>query len=404
MDACGMYKCPSLCRAYQKRNRMTGWVRFVAMGLLAGAAAGCTVLPSSGPSRTEIEMQQPADDQRYLLIDVDDRTLHLMQQQRPPSFGVRFGDYRPPGRYVVGVGDSISVTIWEAAAGGLFSGPVIDRLGTGSRSATIPDQQVAQDGSVTVPYAGRIQVAGKTTSQIEQAVVERLTGKAIEPQAVVVVTRSVSNSATVLGEATSGAIVPLSPRGDRVLDVIAAAGGIKVPAHEVFVRLSRGNATVTLPLQRLLNDPKEDVYVRPLDKIVVIRDPQTFTVFGAAGNPTVVPFDAVGITLEEAVARVGGLVDNRADPSGVYLMRLEPLGFTTQLRPDARPLEAYGYVRVIYRWNMRDPNFIFLARGFQIRNKDAIYVANAPLSDLQKITSVFNSVAQPVATTVAVVP
>lgn len=83
-------------------------------------------------------------------------------------------------------------------------------------------------------------------------------------------------------------------------------------------------------------------------------------------------------------------------------MRIEPVRFATRLRPDAQPLESNGYVRVIYRWNMRDPNFIFLARGFQIRNKDAIYVANAPLADLQKITSLFNSVAQPVVSTVAV--
>lgn len=370
--------------------------------LLAAATSGCTALPSSGPSRVEIEMAQPTDDQRYLLVDVDDRTLSLLAQERPATFGGRFGDYRPPTRYVVGVGDVISVTIWEAAAGGLFSGPVIDRLGTGSRSAAIPEQQVAQDGSITVPYAGRIPVAGRTTAQIEAAVVEKLSGKAIEPQVVVVVTRSVSNAATVLGEATSGAIVPLSPRGDRVLDVIAAAGGIKIPAHEVFVRLSRSGNTVTVPMQALLNDPKEDVYVRPLDKIVLIRDPQTYTVFGAAGNPTIVPFDAVGITLEEGVARVGGLLDSRADPSGVYLMRIEPVRFANRLRPDAQPLESNGYVRVIYRWNMRDPNFVFLARGFNIRNKDAIYVANAPLADLQKVTSLFNSVAQPVVSTAAV--
>lgn len=396
-----MYNSPVLERRGRSAS-MWSEKKILACLLLVTATSGCTALPSSGPSRVEIEMTQPTDDQRYLLVDVDDRTLSFLAQERPATFGGRFGDYRPPTRYVVGVGDVISVTIWEAAAGGLFSGPVIDRLGTGSRSAAIPEQQVAQDGSITVPYAGRIPVAGRTTAQIEAAVVERLSGKAIEPQVVVVVTRSVSNAATVLGEATSGAIVPLSPRGDRVLDVIAAAGGIKIPAHEVFVRLSRGGSTVTVPMQALLNDPKEDVYVRPLDKIVVIRDPQTFTVFGAAGNPTIVPFDAVGITLEEAVARVGGLIDSRADPSGVYLMRIEPARFAARLRPDAQPLQSNGYVRVIYRWNMRDPNFVFLARGFQIRNKDAIYVANAPLADLQKITSLFNSVAQPVVSTVSV--
>ncbi len=103
---------------------------------------------------------------------------------------------------------------------------------------------------MTVPYAGRIQVAGRTQQDVEAVIVERLRGKAIEPQALVNVSRNISNPATVTGEVTQGARVPLTLRGDRVMDVIAAAGGFRSPVHETFVSLTRGDRTARAEFRR----------------------------------------------------------------------------------------------------------------------------------------------------------
>lgn len=364
---------------------------------LAGLIAGCEALPSAGPLRSDItEQSQQAEQSQFVLTDINDHVLSVLAGRSEPTFGRRFGDYRPPSRYTIGVGDGVVVTLWEAGSGGLFSAPMLNGVSTGSRSTVVPEQQVGQDGAITIPYAGRIRVRGLTSAQVEEAIVKGLTGSAIQPQALVSVSRSVSNAATVLGEVTNGARLPLSPRGDRVLDVVATAGGVRSPIHETFIGLSRGTQTIVMPMQALLSRPGENIYVRPQDTITVIRRPQTFTAFGATGQNTIVPFDAVGITLEEAVAKAGGLRDERADARGVYLLRFEDAKLARAIAPPETAVPDSGLVRVIYRLDMRQASSIFLARQFKIRDKDALYVANAPSADLQKLLTLFNLVTSPV--------
>ena len=255
----------------------------------------------------------------------------------------------------------------------------------------MPEQTVGRDGSITVPFAGRIRVAGDTTARAEQKIVSELKGKAIEPQALVTVPKNVSNTVTVTGEVTNGARVPISGKGDRILDVIASAGGVRAPVHEVFIALSRGNRTASVPMQALLKRPQENIFVRPNDVLTVVREPQTFTAFGATGKNALVTFDAIGITLEEALAKAGGLLDNQADPQGVFLLRMEPASIARQLDP-AFPIEpGMRFVPVVYRINLKDAATYFVARTFPVKNKDMMYVASAPSTELAKALQIFSS-------------
>ncbi len=363
------------------------------------ALAGCAALPSTGPTTMEVaEQANSGTDVRYILRDVDDHVVSILATTRPPTFQGSFGDARPAPSQRIGIGDTVQVTVWEAAAGGLFSSPAIDRNSTGARSAVIPPQIVARDGSITVPYAGRIRVAGLTTPEVEQRIVTGLTGKAIEPQVLVTVPLGMSNAVTVLGEVTNGARVPLSVRGERVLDVIASAGGIRAPAHETFVTLQRRGRTAAVPMQRLVLNASENIFAHPDDVITVVRDPQTYSVFGAAGRNAVVPFEAAGITLEQAVAKAGGLLDWRSDPQGVFLLRYESAAVARQLDPTFKIIPPDAKVPVIYKLNMRDAKSYFLAQNIHIRNRDMIYVANAPVTEFQKIIQLLLTAAQPVAT------
>lgn len=371
---------------------------FAGLGLLGVVLAGCAALPSTGPTTSEVVTSaQEGDSVRYVLRDIDENIVTILSGARPQTFHTSFGDRRPPPNQRIGIGDSVSVTVWEAAAGGLFSAPVVDRASPGARSAVIPEQIVARDGSITVPYAGRIQVAGLTTPDVERRIVEKLTGKAIEPQVLVTVPQGLSNSVTVLGEVTNGARVPLSVRGERVLDVIAMAGGVRAPAHESFVTLQRGGRTVAVPMQRLVANASENIFAHPRDVITVVRDPQTFSVFGAAGRNAVVPFDAAGITLEQAIAKAGGLLDYRSDPYGVFLLRYESAELARQLDPNFQHAARDTRVPVVYRLNLRDPRSYFLAQTITVRNRDMVYIANAPISEISKVLQLFTTAAQPVA-------
>jgi polysaccharide export outer membrane protein len=362
----------------------------LAVLLIGTALAACDALPGSGPSTSDVTAASrptSSGQTRFALVDVDGNVVAKMESWTAVSMQGTFGRQGPVSTQAIGVGDSIQVVIWEAAAGGLFSAPANDRVGSGSRAASIPEQAVGPDGAITVPYAGRVRVVGRTPQQVEAEIVRVLQGKAIEPQTLVTVTKNVANTVTVVGEVTGGGRVPLTTRGDRILDVVAQAGGTKASAHETYVTLVRGSSTVRIPMQAMLTDPSENVFVRPGDVISVAREPQTFTAAGATGQNAVVPFDAIGITLDQAIARAGGLNDSRADPAGVYVIRYEQPSDYDQLglrRPDAA---ALSQVPVIYRVNMRDPNGFFLARRFPIRNKDILFVSNAPLTEVQKVMS-----------------
>lgn len=239
-------------------------------------------------------------------------------------------------------------------------------------------------------------------AQVEALIVKDLQGKAIEPQAVVTLAKTRSATVTITGEVTNGMLAPVSVVGDRVLDVIATAGGIKAPAYETFVSLTRGETTATVAFNAILADARENVYVRPGDVLTVIKQPQRFTVFGGTGRNELVPFDAAGITLEEALARAGGLQDFRADANGVFLLRFEPAAIATQLEPSRKEQIATPIAPVVYRLALRDANSYFLARSFQMRDKDIIYVANAPMTEVQKFLSVIGSVTAPVVSGAAV--
>jgi polysaccharide biosynthesis/export protein len=345
-------------------------------------------LPESGPSAQDVMLQQASAEQglRYEVVDIDPFVVDALRRRGYDSFSSHFGDSRLSAEPVIGVGDSVTVTIWEAASGGLFSAPLVtDKISVGSNSAMIPEQVVGRDGGVTVPYAGRIHVAGKTTRSVQQTVEKALTGKAIEPQVLVSVTRPVSNSVSVGGEVANGARIPLSVKGDRLLDVLAAAGGVKAPVNETFVELSRGSTTSRAPLMRIIANPAENIYLHPDDVLTLVRDPQTFIAYGATGTNAEIRFDADGITLAQALAKAGGLIDSRSDPRGVFVFRYEPESVLRAIRPNS-PLLARGRLSpVVYRLNLADTNSLFLEQSFHIANRDLIYVSNSPSTDLQKV-------------------
>jgi polysaccharide biosynthesis/export protein len=374
------------------------------LACLPGAAlGGCSTLPTAGPTTGQVVDQAVKDDQpRFDVVDVDGNVVSTLLAQPAESFRTRFQRYGKPPDPKIGIGDSITVTIWEAAGGGLFGAGITTGVSPGSRSVTIPDQVVARDGAITVPFADRIPVAGKSPLEVQHAIEQRLADKAIEPQAIVNITKSITNSATVSGEVVTGARVPLSVNGDRLLDVIALAGGAKAPVYDTFVRLSRQGVTATIPMEKLVSEPAENIYVWPGDVLTLVQVPQTFSVFGATGQNMQVSFGAKEITLAQALAKAGGLLDLRADPAGVFLFRFEPPDVVGALKASPLPIGPGGSSPIVYRLDLSDANSYFFAQRFPVEDKDVIYVANARLNELQKFFTLLHTITGPVITGIVV--
>ena len=126
-------------------------------------------------------MRRGRADAPFALVEINETVINALAHWPGPSLFARFGDYRGAVEQRIGIGDSVSVTIYEAAAGGLFSNPSTSpHVALARVRPRSPKQVVARDGSITVPYAGRVSVVGKTPPEVEAAIVERLEGKAIE--------------------------------------------------------------------------------------------------------------------------------------------------------------------------------------------------------------------------------
>lgn len=372
--------------------------------LTAALLAGCSSLGSSGPraGRVASVADTTVDNSQIVLVNLTDTVARqVIEAQRADSFLGAFGDVQS-NEPVIGPGDTIDISIWEAPPAALFGAAVGGggAFSTGSvlmpatsQSSTIPAQMVTQSGTITVPFVGTLRAAGRTGRQLEQEIVSRLVGKAHLPQAMVRISSNRSSNVTVVGDVANSTITPLTAKGERLLDALAAAGGVKQPTAKVTLRLTRGSKTVTQPLDAVLLDPSQNIHLQAGDVITALFQPYTFVSLGAVGTNTEVPFEATGLTLAQALARSGGLQDSRADTKGVFIFRLEQPEALPEDLVRGRQLTPDGRIPVIYRVDLGDPRSFFVAQGFPIRNKDVLYVSNAPLADLQKFVSIVSSMA-----------
>ena len=380
------------------------WLHVFALILIgASMLAGCSTypawLPSSGPSAEQVQQTNTADpaSSSIQIVDVNDAVARrLLASQKQALFSELFAVSAQSG-YVIGAGDVVEVSVWEAPPAALFGGGSVDpRSGPSTTRVTaLPEQMVNSDGRINVPFAGQIIAAGRSPQQIEVDVVQRLKGKANQPQVLVRVIRNNTANVTVVGEVTSSTRMPLTARGERLLDALAAAGGTRQPVNKMTLQLTRGNQVQALPLDTIIRDPKQNIVLLPGDVVTSLFQPLSFTVLGATGKNEELNFEAQGISLAQALGRAGGLQDARADAQGVFIFRLES---PTALELNGRtvPTTPEGKIPVIYRVNLKDPATFFVAQSFPVQNKDVMYVSNAPAAELQKFLNIVVSAIYPV--------
>jgi polysaccharide export outer membrane protein len=411
----------------------------LAVLLLLGA---CSTIPSTGPLRHQLEDQAGADGQRQFdLVDIDDRVVNTLAAEPEPLFHERFKKYTPPPELPMAVGDLVSVTIWESDENGLYGrslkaavpdpaqvaaklraagvavpkgslspseeAKVLAKLKNtaqgqlllqsmqpaGRAGARMPNQVVGEDGGISIPYAGRIDAAGKSPEEAEKEIVAALAGKAIDPQVLVIVKDSHVNAVTVAGELVHGARIPLASAGSRLLDVIAAAGGSRAPVRDTYVELSRRGVTASIPLATLVAEPSENIFAEPGDILTLVHRTKVITVFGATGRNTAVTFNADRMFLNEVLAKGGGLNDSQADPSAVYLLRYENGAVARTL---GEPAFGSQGVPVAYRLDLSKVASYHLAQRFPVHDKDIVYVADAEVTPLEKVLNVLAMVTGPV--------
>jgi polysaccharide biosynthesis/export protein len=378
--------------------------------------AGCeSFLPAAGPTSKQVQAAASTPPpSAFQLIDVNDAvTRRLLALRKQELFSEALGN-TPTSSRVVGPGDVLEVWIWEASPALLFAEePAAGLTGdtSGSQSsitanaspshgATLPDQIVDDAGTIFVPFAGHVPAAGKTLDEISAEVARRLEGKANQPEIMVRLVHSSYGSAVIVGDVTTSTRLQLLPGNDRVLDALAAAAGVRttVPVSKTVIRIARRGHLYGLPLEAVIQDPEQNVPLQPGDVVTVLFQPYTFTMLGSSGKPNdEVAFEAQGITLAQALARSGGLDDQRSHAKGVFLFRLESKdALDPTLTPPAPA--PNGRIPVVYRFDLSDPRSFFVMQTFPIDDHDVLYVSDAPAVEMQKFLTILVQAAFPIAT------
>src|ERR1700730_9001460 len=243
-------------------------------------AGGCSFFPVAGPTSRDIE-SETSQTVPYALIKLTPETIDILAAHEPKGLAGAFTDRRPPANITFGVGDVVSVTIFEAAARGLFI-PLEAGVGPG-HFVTIPPPVADSNGNITVPFAGLIKTAGRTSVQIQDDIINKIKNRAIEPQAIVTLEQQRTSLISVVGAVNSPLrfAVPAAGARDRVLDAITRAGGITGPGYDIWVMLERGGRRATVPFENLVMNSNNNIYILPGDRIYVYQESQNIIAFGA---------------------------------------------------------------------------------------------------------------------------
>jgi polysaccharide export outer membrane protein len=354
-----------------------------AMLALTLLVAGCSTLPSSGPTAPEvIAASRPTARLPAKLIDLDAEALSDVNTAPAPA-GALAGLAAEGDIDRIGPGDVLQISVFEIGTA-LFAGPAVTEVQPVATGSTLPAIVVARDGTIQIPYAGAVEAAGQTPQSLARSVEARLRGYSEQAQVNIVVRENMTNSVFVLGGVKAPGRIPLSLAREHVLDAIALAGGTTSAPHDTMIRVTRAGRSAEIGLDELLAGSPDDLLLLPGDRIELLRNLQSFTVFGASDKVSEIPFEMRRLTLAQAVARAGGPSDRQADPTAVFVFR-----WAAPDTPGGAP------VPVIYRLNMLRPESYFVSQRFAMRNGDVIYIANARSNQAAKLVQIINQLFSP---------
>lgn len=361
-------------------------------GLVAAtlALSGCASLPVSGPTGNQIlkEQRDPTTGLSFHLVpvvDFDDLPPQPVAQRAPI-------DLSPiPPTDLIGPGDRLSIAIYETGvplfAPGALPGDAGANTGLAATAklTNLPQLRVDDRGDIIFPFVGRINVAGRTASEVQSMIRRAVHGMSENPQVVVSIADSVTNSVLLGGEVGRSGRLVLQTNRETVADAIALGGGYRGDAKDLVVRIERSGTSNSYRLSEILNGPAREMYVRPGDRIDVIRQVLTFTVMGGSSKVDLVPFASSSLSLAEAVAMSGGANPNAGDAKAIFVFRLIP--------------DAEGkLVPTVYHVNMMRAGSLFLSQRFVMRDKDVLYVGNAAFNQPAKMTQVLSQLFAPILT------
>lgn len=358
--------------------KITGstWAKAVALTAAVAVVSSCG-LPRSGPNKREIFAGSVLKEGDAFVLSVNDHVTRTTAVVPALGFSKAFKNAGVVGSDTIRPGDTLGLTVWENVSDPLLGAP-------GSSATPLEEIQVDGAGFIFIPYAGRVRAAGNSPEALRRIITAKLDKQTPDPQ--VLVTRLAGDGATVsvVGGVGSQGIFAIERPTRTLSAMLARAGGIAVEPEIAQITVIRGKQRGEIWFEDLYKHPELDIALRGGDRILVEEDTRAFTAIGATGAQNRVPFTSQKLSAIEAIAQVGGLSSNLADPTGVFVFRNEPEEIANAV---LNRKDLQGTQRMIYVLDLTEPNGMFIARDFVVRDGDTVYVTEAPFVQWSKTLS-----------------
>lgn len=362
--------------------KAVSYIRLFVFLLLIGCATNS--LPDSGPSRSDLKSQVKRTEIKSLkLVEITSNNIALLGPQRIDSINTEFKNvFSDKVGHIIGIGDQLLISIWEASGDGLFS--------TTEKKQTDIEATIDEKGMIFIPYVGLIEVAGKSIENVREIISSGLLGIALEPQVQVKLLSNISNTIVTIGEVAKPGMYPIPVGGIRLLEALSLAGGSQLQAFETLISVVREEQKAEIRLDAVLADSSNDIWLQANDTLQVTSKPKYFTVLGAVREQKRYTFESEFLSLSEALAQAGGLIDHISDSSGVFLFRYEPLEILQSNEQNTKSADRSDVlVPVIYQMDLSQAESFFLASQFMLQDKDLIYISTAPAREYKKFLDTF---------------
>lgn len=357
--------------------------------------SGCATLPSAGPTAVQIEQARsvPSSPIKFKIIDLSASSAETISPIGVTSAPLGLASLASPGRNdLIGPGDTLTISVFEVGSR-LFSGSKAEDpnpIDTSAQGQTLGEYAVQADGTINLPYLGSLLVAGRTSQDVQQMIVARMSRISQFPQAIVTLKQNITNTVFVSGQAVKPGRYSLTVAQEHLLDLVAEAGGSRDAPQDTVVRLTRGDRMMEQRLSDIIPHSDDNLKLNPGDRIDLSRKQLSYSVLGAALKPAQVPFEADKLSLAEAVARAGGPSDQLADPSAVFLFRFENVKSVTD------SVEHIIEQPTVYRLNLMQPASYLVAQKFAMQDKDVLYFATARSNQAGKLAQIINQIFTPI--------
>jgi polysaccharide export outer membrane protein len=343
--------------------------------------AGCSTLPRGAAVDSEILKEADDPEADFAVYPVTRAFLPSLQEW-PHVAGRRYnwiGHSHGANTTVIQVGDTVNLRIWDSEENSLLTS-------AGQPVSDLNGNIVSPNGTIFVPYVGKVKVSGRSADSARSAIQRSL--EAISPSAQVQLTVEAgrSNSVDLVGGVRQPGNFQMEGTDFSVLSLIAAGGGVQANLANPQIRLVRGHDIYGTSIDVLYDNPKLDTRLRGGDKVIIEEDERYFLSLGAAGSEALHPFTKNDVSAIDAMSIIGGVNDNRGDLQGILIMREYP---NSAVRAGVR---GPRQTRVVFTIDLTTSDGLFSARNFAIQNKDLVLVTESPINHTRTILGLVGAV------------